>query len=887
MTCPACGSTNPPAQRFCGRCGTPLVSSDSETIASPAPQRIASDSGHYVPGQILAGRYRMVGLLGRGGMGEVYRADDLKLGQPVALKFLPRAVEKDPDRLQRFLDEVRLSLKVTHPNICRVFDIGEVPASADDRDVQRHFIAMEYVDGEDLASLLRRIGRLPEDKAIEIARQLCAGLAAAHDEGVLHRDLKPANVMIDGRGRAKITDFGLAGATAGISGREAQAGTPQYMAPEQFDGRELSPQTDIYSLGLVLYELFTGKRAFDSGDLNELRAMHSSVPTNPGALVSGLSPIVERAILRCVSPDPALRPRSASSLAAALPGGDPLEMAIAAGETPSPEMVAQSGGRGELRVGVAVACLAIALLSLAGCWIYFGRLTLSNRVGLPKPPEELRVAARAAISAAGYTPTPSGSAWGFFQDNDYLQKVARENQSVNRWDGLPTVYPSPLSLWYRESAAGMTTFSNFGSIDYWDPPTNEPGMISVRVDPNGKLLVFRAVPESLPTTKGPWTEPDWAPLFAAAGLTAAEWQPADPLWAPDQPSDTRRAWTKDTLRIEATALRGRPVSFIVVPEWRKPDNTSSVTAGQSTAQLIFALVSCVVVVGAGLIARRNVRLDRSDRRGALRLALVYVAIGAAAEVMNVSGAPRSWIATFMHNLGVDVIDGIIIWLFYMAIEPYVRRHWPGTLVAWTRALDGRLRDPMVGRHLLIGALAGMGFTLLTTLRSAGPVVGLPEPIPVMGSISAVGSIPAALEQRFNMIQSSFFIPVAFLLAMLLVRVIFRRPWLANTVLIAFYFVLVSLATQTAGIPVTSAAGLLNAGPTFMFLCLILVVITRYGLFAMLVAINFSYWQGLVLTLNPSSWMFPFSLMTMATFAAIVIYGFWVSLGGQKLIKDPI
>ena len=122
---------------------------------------------------------------------------------------------------------------------------------------------MEFVDGEDLASLLRRIGRLPEDKAVEIARQLCAGLAAAHDEGVLHRDLKPANVMIDGRGRAKITDFGLAGATAGIAGREAQAGTPQYMAPEQFDGRELSVQTDLYSLGLVLYELFTGKRAFE------------------------------------------------------------------------------------------------------------------------------------------------------------------------------------------------------------------------------------------------------------------------------------------------------------------------------------------------------------------------------------------------------------------------------------------------------------------------------------------------------------------------------------------------------------------------------------------------------------------------------------------------
>jgi serine/threonine-protein kinase len=220
----------------------------AETVTSPAPPSPrpasqASDGGRYIPGTVLAERYRMVGLLGRGGMGEVYRAEDLKLGQTVALKFLPRDVERDPDRLGRFLTEVRMSLRVTHPNVCRVYDIAEAGG--------RHFLSMEYVDGEDLASLLRRIGRLPEDKAVEIARQLCAGLQAAHDEGVLHRDLKPANVMIDGRGRAKITDFGLAGATEGISGAEARAGTPQYMAPEQTSGGTLSRQTDIYSLGLV------------------------------------------------------------------------------------------------------------------------------------------------------------------------------------------------------------------------------------------------------------------------------------------------------------------------------------------------------------------------------------------------------------------------------------------------------------------------------------------------------------------------------------------------------------------------------------------------------------------------------------------------------------
>jgi serine/threonine-protein kinase len=153
-------------------------------------------------GTILAGRYRIVGLLGRGGMGEVYRADDLTLGQPVALKFLPVPAASDAAALARFHNEVRTARQVSHPNVCRIHDLGDSDGEP--------FLTMEYVDGEDLASLLRRIGRLPADKAIESARQLCAGLAAAHDIGVLHRDLKPANVMLDGRGVVKITDFGLA-----------------------------------------------------------------------------------------------------------------------------------------------------------------------------------------------------------------------------------------------------------------------------------------------------------------------------------------------------------------------------------------------------------------------------------------------------------------------------------------------------------------------------------------------------------------------------------------------------------------------------------------------------------------------------------------------------
>ena len=216
MKCPSCSKEVPAESRFCPSCAAPVSSvsqiptgmavspapapdAGTPMFASPVGRLVSSDSipvGGFTPGMVLAERYRIIGLLGRGGMGEVYRADDLKLGQPVALKFLPKALADDPVRRERFYAEVRIARQVSHPNICRVYDIGELDG--------RHFLTMEYIDGEDLASLLKRIGHLPGDKAIDVARQLCAGLAAAHDKGVLHRDLKPANVMIDGRGRVRI-----------------------------------------------------------------------------------------------------------------------------------------------------------------------------------------------------------------------------------------------------------------------------------------------------------------------------------------------------------------------------------------------------------------------------------------------------------------------------------------------------------------------------------------------------------------------------------------------------------------------------------------------------------------------------------------------------------
>jgi eukaryotic-like serine/threonine-protein kinase len=256
------------------------------------------DVAQFVPGQMFAGRYRMVARIGRGGMGDVWRVDDVILQTPVALKLITSTAK---DEAARIVNEVRVARQITHPAVCRVFDVGHADAAV--------FFTMELVEGEDLAALLRRVGRLPSEKVADIARQLCAGLAAAHAQGVLHRDLKPANVLIDNNGQVRITDFGIA-ILQGQAPSHMLTGTPAYMAPEQRTvGATLSPQTDIYALGLVLYELLVGQHPLTQPST-------AGPPPRPSSLVPNVDPRLERAIMKALSREPRERPASATDFAA-------------------------------------------------------------------------------------------------------------------------------------------------------------------------------------------------------------------------------------------------------------------------------------------------------------------------------------------------------------------------------------------------------------------------------------------------------------------------------------------------------------------------------------------------------------------------------------------
>ena len=286
-------NSEPPTKTLLKQAGPKKVS------GQPKPRKQRTD--RFAPGMTFAGRYRLVHLLGRGGMGAVYRAEDLRLRQTIALKFLSGPSAPDSYALARFRDEARLARRISHSGVCRIFDFGE---SGD-----LTYIAMEYIEGENLAALLRRIGHPPFERALEIGLEICAALGAIHEQGILHRDLKPANIMIDDNGRARILDFGVAAPTKKASKARTHGGTPAYMAPEQACGLALTPRSDLYSLGLVLRELWTGSQLGDR-ERDDPPLISEQRPE--------VHPSIDRMVARLLALDPLRRPASAESVAVGL-----------------------------------------------------------------------------------------------------------------------------------------------------------------------------------------------------------------------------------------------------------------------------------------------------------------------------------------------------------------------------------------------------------------------------------------------------------------------------------------------------------------------------------------------------------------------------------------
>ena len=748
-------------------------------------------------------------------MGEVYRADDLKLGQTVALKFLPGDISDDPQRLEYFLSEVRLTRQISHPNVCRVYDIGEFDG--------QHFLSMEYIDGEDLRVLLRRIGRLPCDKGVQISQQLCAGLAAAHERGVLHRDLKPANIMIDGRGHVRITDFGLA-RLAGETGKAEVAGTPAYMAPEQLTRGETTIQSDLFALGLILSEIFTGRAVLKAGSIPELVRAHESSLSQAVTFTEDIDSTVQRVIRRCLEREPHDRPASARAVAAALPGGDPLEAALAAGETPSPEMVAASGETGQLSLRTAGICLAILLIGLAGLILILGRT--SATIDLNKSADAYAEDARDVLEGLGQKRGEAYEDWGFAQTNET---------------------PNRMAFWYRQSPQRLVPVldsqkvrtARVVALD--NPPPLVPGMITVRLNSVGALRELLVIPSkkvlaNLPVAGGNEpnndktndlqpVSPNDAALAESSGQTtenppdaganesekyipnAAEARLLELARFPSADFDFKyQEWTVDELQDWMPPVSGR--AYSLVPLDQPTDRTAEPGArnGKATEDTIAPVitqfnfaeldgrivffhvadaaapkpqtfspltddrltlgpgVSVLVTLIAMVLAWRNVLAGRSDIRGGRWLALFVFAASftdAALESVLTPGV-------LFTGLLLSLAASVRFWIYYVALEPLARRYWPEMLVNWSRGLAGRVRDPGIGRDILYGMLTAILFTLF----AFGPLAVAPETKP-----QTLCGTRYLIAQLADSLQNVLVFSLQIAIVMVLVRVVARNKWL--------------------------------------------------------------------------------------------------------------
>jgi tRNA A-37 threonylcarbamoyl transferase component Bud32 len=690
-------------------------------------------SARFAPGCIFASRYRIVSLLGQGAMGEVYRADDLRLGQSVALKLMSERIARRPDGLQRLTDEVRLARNIAHPNVCRVYDIGYAAGW--------HYLSMEYVDGETVASLLRRIGQLPQPKALEMARQLCAGVAAAHERGVLHRDLKPSNIMVDGRGQIRIMDFGLA-VTVTADVREV-AGTPAYMAPEQLVGGPVTTRSDLYSLGRVLDEI----------------------------LPPGIAPQVSSAIQACLAPDPAKRPRSAYAVAAMFPRADSL--LLSDGAIPSPAMVAAAPTSGTLAPTAAWLLFTVIVGGSIAIARVHGFTVAPSQ--LPKPPEVLAERARNILSdtGEGMVPAADRAYWWWRDDAD-----------------------SRIRFTYRESSALLIPANLFRDVTAHDPPHDSTSMRMVTLEADGTPSTAKPAPRTV---------------------------------------------------------------------WATP------TAGIKVGELLYWIIILTTFVATCILARRNLRAGEGDRSGAWRLSLVVSCGSVVAAALRAHHVPSvvdelSWL---FGVSGWALLWGAFSWLAYISFEPYGRRWWPHMLVSWTRVLAGRVFDPLVGRHVLIGScvavvLTAVDLTHIEFADHSAPAMFFQSALGALRSPTAFGGfvIGAFLHALVTSLCS--------LAVLVLFRLIVRRTSIALMMLVVMAVPI--FGTGTSLLDVGVAVGLLTLG---------LVVLLRFGvvaLIAMSVVTRFLTW--LPLTLDTDAWYFGRSLTVLLLIGALATYGFLVALGGR-------
>jgi serine/threonine-protein kinase len=649
------------------------------------------------------------------------------------------------------------------------------------------------------------------------------------------------------------------------------------MSPEQKAGKDVTVRSDLYSLGLVLHEMFTGKARKDT-------------QSSPSEIVKDLDPAIERLILRCLEDDSKRRPSSALNVAMALPGADPIAAALAAGETPSPEMVAASHEKEGLSSRAAVICFIAVVLATAVISVFAPNNHLLSTARLDIPPDGLANHAQGVLRQLGYTDQPASTAYGFDCCDRASLAYANGHARQTRDAILASHRPPVLRFWYRQHQDVIyqepTSFIlRQPGITFDAPPNTEPGMVRALFDPLGRLLALEARPFRNRMDAEGSSAPafDWSRLFSAAGLDPASFVTRTPQQLPPMPFDAHMSWAgvygparSDQVHVEAAAWQGRPVYFLITGADAQPTSTSGLSVSMGATGVIawaglFAFL--FICVGAGLLARHNLRAGRGDRKGAARVAAVYMACAICAWILTTSHVARpSELGLLLSEIGRAGVIAGLLWLGYIAVEPFMRRHWPESLISWNRLHSGHIRDPLLASHVLTG------IAVWSVLYSCVPLIFRFVPVRPPERLSTLDS-PSDFGAYLAMLPSQMLSGMVALLVMVVaLRVLARRRvWIAD-ILASLLFAL------TPGTPVDFSTPLTFA-MTYTYVSFmtyaIIWLIRRFGFVAMLFA-----WMGRILIYPVvfGTWFTGQSLIPLLIPVVIAGWALWVIVSDQRRLS---
>jgi hypothetical protein len=565
---------------------------------------------------------------------------------------------------------------------------------------------------------------------------------------------------------------------------------------------------------------------------------------------------------------------------------------LAAGETPSPAMLVAAGeseawpvAKGLLTVGwVVVATIVCAGLAM--------RSTVARLVPLDRPPAVLADRAEQILGTLGYTESRGDTAQGFGSYAPYIPWIARTDTSPNRWSVLSKDRPPAFLYWYRTSPRDLVPRQLALHVTPTDPPQLDTDMHSVSLDMRGRLLSFTSVPRQFDDRPPDDASPPWAKLFEAADLPMANFSAVAPQWAPRDYADARAAW-EGTLperpdlrvRVEAAAYRGRPVSFILIGPWTVPTRMQVAQRPVSERIAYATLLTLVIagLVGALLLARHNVRAGRADRQGATRVAVFVVIVELVSWATGYHHVAdlRIEALSFSAIAGDAVSLGVILWIIYAALEPYARRFWPDMLLGWSRLVSGRIRDPRVGRDVLLGVAFGVAWFLLDIGRRLLPeALGYPATIPRLGFeagvlLGAAETVSIWASYALKELQTAFGV----MLLLVFLRLLTRRAWMAMALgmLIILYWWSALSFTPVLWSEITYEV---------LVVVLFTMVMTRFGLLtAATTRIVLGICQVVPFTLQVSHWSATGSNCTIAAIIALAVFGFYASRAGQPLFGN--